>query len=288
LIKEEAYIDFLLNYCKKNNINALLSLLDLDLFVLSKHKSEFDAINVDLLISSEKVIETCNDKWQTFLFLSSINIKTPLTFLNIEDVISSIDKNLIQFPIIIKPRFGTGSIGVYEANDFDDLYFYKKKIVQTIVKSYINLDFMAKEEKIVIYQEKIIGNEYNLDIINDLNSNYQTTIVKQKLEVRIGETFRALITKNKVLKELGYTIAQHLKHRLNCDCDLIVNAKNEAYIIDLNPRFGGGYPFSHISGVDLPRAILSWLKNENIDYEWKDEKDGTIIQKEITIRIVND
>ena len=29
--------------------------------------------------------------------------------------------------------------------------------------------------------------------------------------------------------------------------------------------FGGGYPFSHLAGVNLPMAIIKWLKNEFVD-----------------------
>lgn len=75
---------------------------------------------------------------------------------------------------------------------------------------------------------------------------------------------------------------------MNCDCDLILDINNTAYIIDLNPRFGGGYPFSHLAGVNLPHAILSWLKNEIIDYEWKVVKPNLVIQKEIVMKILKD
>lgn len=288
LIKDDGYIDFLLDYCQRNRINALLSLFDLDLVVLSKHKLKFDAINVELLISSDTVIETCHDKWRTYQFLTSYGFKTPLTYLDVEDVNRAIGNNLIHFPIVIKPRFGSSSIGVYEANDLEDLYFYTKKLDQLVNKSIIILGIVDKLEKQIIFQEKINGIEYNLDIMNDLNSVHQATVVKRKLEVRAGETDRALILKVENLKKLGLNLSQVLKHRLDCDCDIIVDNKQEAYIIDLNPRFGGGYPFSHTAGVNLPRAILSWLKNEKIDYEWKEEKDGIVMQKEITIQVLND
>jgi len=176
---------------------------------------------------------------------------------------------------------------LYEANDFDDLLFYTKKANQSIKRTYIN-DFNRNDNQLLIYQNKITGVEYNLDVINNLNCEYQTTIVKQKLEMRAGETDKAIVLDNEKLKNVGLNLSQHLKHRLNCDCDLIIDTNNIAYIIDLNPRFGGGYPFSHVAGVNLPRAILSWFKNEDIGYEWKTIKANLVIQKEIEMKVLND
>jgi len=40
------------------------------------------------------------------------------------------------------------------------------------------------------------------------------------------------------------------------DVDLIVTPTGQKYFIDFNPRFGGGYPFSHLSGVNYIKYII--------------------------------
>lgn len=62
-------------------------------------------------------------------------------------------------------------------------------------------------------------------------------------------------------------ISKRLNHIANLDADFIVTDKKETYVIDLNARFGGGYPFSHCAGVDLPKAIIMWLQGEQVQKE---------------------
>ena len=48
------------------------------------------------------------------------------------------------------------------------------------------------------------------------------------------------------------------------DCD-ILERDGQYYVLELNPRFGGGYPFSYEAGVNLPKAIIEWLKGNEIN-----------------------
>ena len=51
----------------------------------------------------------------------------------------------------------------------------------------------------------------------------------------------------------------------------------------MNARFGGGYPFSHAAGVNLPLAIVKWLKGESVKPELLTADIGVMSQKDIRI-----
>lgn len=71
-------------------------------------------------------------------------------------------------------------------------------------------------------------------------------------------------------------------HIANMDCDLfLVNGK--AYILELNARFGGGYPFSHMGGCNLPRAIVDWCRGETVDKSLLSAKIGLRGYKELSV-----
>jgi carbamoyl-phosphate synthase large subunit len=42
-------------------------------------------------------------------------------------------------------------------------------------------------------------------------------------------------------------------------------ANGDYCVLELNPRFGGGYPFSYEAGANMPKAILNWLKGEQVE-----------------------
>jgi len=62
-------------------------------------------------------------------------------------------------------------------------------------------------------------------------------------------------------------IGRKLGHIGVLDCDAIVTEDN-CYVFDMNPRFGGGYPFSHIAGANLPAVLLAWANGERPDPRW--------------------
>ena len=116
----------------------------------------------------------------------------------------------------------------------------------------------------ILIQEKINGPEACLDVNNDLNGNHRCVSVKKKLAMRAGETDKAITVDNPHIRKIGAKIATALGHIGNLDCD-ILEKDGEYYVLELNPRFGGGFPFSYEAGVNLPKAIIEWAKGNDID-----------------------
>jgi carbamoyl-phosphate synthase large subunit len=264
-IYDKAYIDFLINYAKENNIQAIISLFDIDLFVLSVNKRRFEQEGIKLIVSDADTINICNDKWKTYSFFANCNIKTPLTFISTEEVKQHIADKLISYPVILKPRWGMGSMGIYIAENDNELVVLYKKVLDNIKRTYLKYESQMDFEHAVIIQEKIVGTEYGLDILNDLNGNYVTTIAKQKLALRAGETDIAQIVDNSLFIDISKKISQSLKHIGNLDIDCFATEKDEIFVLEMNCRFGGQYPFAHLAGVDFPKQIINWLMSEKTD-----------------------
>lgn len=284
LIYDKEYIPFLLDYCKENKIDMLLSLFDVDLGVLSKNIDKFAEIGTRVVVSSKEVIDICNDKWKTYQFLKENGFNVPKTYLTLEDTINALDRGEISYPVIVKPRFGCGSIAMSIAEDEMALLYYFRRNTRAINRSYLKYESSLVEDKI-IYQECLKGQEYGADIINDLEGNYQNTIVKKKIAMRAGETDIAeLADEPSIYKECN-RLGKLMGHIGNMDVDVFL-VDGVPYILEMNARFGGGYPFSHIGGCDLPRALVLWHKGQEVDKKILEASVGIRAYKELSITVV--
>ena len=90
----------------------------------------------------------------------------------------------------MKPRWGSGSIGieiVYDEEELATVYtLLQKKIKRTILST-----VSQKDSDCILIQQKISGEEYGLDVINNLCGEQVTVVVKKKLAMRAGETDKA-------------------------------------------------------------------------------------------------
>ena len=281
-IYNEAYIPFLLQYCKTNRINVIISLFDIDLFVLAANRSVFEEHGIKVIVSDKETIEICNDKYKTYCYLRERGFLVPKTFLSVEEALSAMKKNELSYPLIIKPRWGMGSISVFQADNDEELKVFFNKVKRQVFESYLKYESSMDRENCVIIQEKLNGQEFGLDIINDLNKSYVNTIVKKKLAMRSGETDCAITVNELDMKNLGEKLSKTVLHIANLDVD-VFECDGKIYILEMNARFGGGYPFSHLSGVDLPKMIIKWLNEEDIDDSLYTETFDVMGHKDINI-----
>lgn len=282
LIYDENYIPFLLDYCKEHNISAVISLFDIDLPVLALNKKRFEQIGTKVIVANYDKVEICNDKWKTCLFLKEAGFNVPKTYIGLEEAKEEIKNGNLQFPLIIKPRWGMGSISILEAENENELEILYDKVRRDILKTYLKYESKDDLNACVLIQEKIDGQEYGLDVINDLDGNYINTIVKMKYAMRSGETDCAVTISDAMAEEIGRNLSAKMKHVGNLDVDIFKSAE-KYYVLEMNARFGGGYPFSHMAGVNLPLAIVKWLKGEVVNKEMLTANVGVMSQKDITM-----
>lgn len=283
LIYDPEYIPFLKRYCREQKIGMLVSVFDIDLPVLAKHKKEFEDLGVLMVVSDHEAVEVCEDKVLMSIFLKERNLKTPDCYLSVEEALEAVEEGELSYPVMIKPRWGMGSLAIYEAENEAELRVLYEKSLRDISRSYLKYEAQADLAHAVIIQEKISGQEYGLDVINDLQGQYQTTIVKEKSAMRSGETDIARVVDKPELKAVGEAVARELRHIGNLDMDILLT-DDGAYIIDMNARFGGGYPYSHMAGVNLPAALVFWAKNEPVEPELLEARTGEMYCKDIRMQ----
>ena len=262
-VYDPSYIDKTLAICKDYAVDALISLNDLELPILADQKSRFESLGVKVIVSDPQVIDIAFDKFKTAQWVESLGLNAPKSYVKLADAKNALAASEIHFPLFLKPRWGSGSIGLETVDDMEELEAVYALLLRKVKKSILATASVGDEY--IMIQEKLTGNEYGLDVINDLDGNFVAVSVKQKLAMRAGETDKAVTVDLPLLREMGETIGRHLKHIGNLDVDIMQRSNGDYCVLELNPRFGGGFPFSYEAGVNLPRAIMMWLRGEKVD-----------------------
>jgi carbamoyl-phosphate synthase large subunit len=266
-VSHPGYIEHILELCRRNEVGLLISLNDLELPLLARHRERFRGQGTLAVISSPEVVDICFDKWATARFLESSGIAGPRTYVTLRDAHSALERREVALPLVIKPRWGSASIGITYVEDACDLAPTYDLIRRQLARSILAEISAGDLERSVLIQERIAGQEYGLDVVNDLDGRHVATFARCKLAMRAGETDRAVTAESFELDLVGAAIGERLGHVGNLDCDVFL-ADGRLYVLELNPRFGGGYPFSHAAGADLPAALIAWASGATPEPRW--------------------
>lgn len=281
-VYSEGYIEGLLKICKENNVNAIISLNDLELPLLSKKKDDFESIGTRVIVADEEAIDIAFDKMKTIEFINNLGFKTPKTFTSYQKALLAIQNGELQFPLVVKPRWGSASIGLEFPTNIEELELSFRLLTLKLSRTMLAEASKADFENAILIQEKINGIEYGVDILNDFNGVTHSVYVKEKLAMRAGETDKSALRNVAEIEEMGFKIGNALKHIGNLDCD-VFEKNGEYFLLELNPRFGGGYPFTHYSGGNYVAIILSWLNNEKYDFSKMEKRFNCVFSKCDTI-----
>lgn len=262
-VYDPEYINITLRICKEEKIDALFSLNDLELPILAENKAKFEAMGVKVVVSDPQVIDIAFDKYKTAQWVESLGLTAPKTYVRLDDVKKALANGEISFPLFMKPRWGSGSIGLENIADMEELDIYYGLLMKKIKKTILATASIGDEY--IMIQEKLTGSEFGLDVMNDLKGNNVGVCVKQKLAMRSGETDKAITVNLPEVREIGSKIGKALKHIGNLDVDIMQRADGTYCVLELNPRFGGGFPFSYEAGVNFPKVLIQWIKNEDVD-----------------------
>jgi len=252
-VSDQSYLNSLQEVILAEDIQMVFSLNDLEIPLLSKSRSALEqATGATFYVPNPSTLSICNDKWRTFEFARTIGVPVPETFLSPENAIEQLKVGLIKFPFVIKPRWGSASIGLYVVNNERELFNAFLSCQKDIARS--PLSSLGAQDNVII-QELIQGAEYGVDILYSRNENLIGFAAKKKLAMRAGETDKAITVAPERFQEMVSLIVGALPQRGNLDCDFL-ERDGKLYLLEFNPRFGGGYPFTHMAGANHIQLLL--------------------------------
>lgn len=240
-MSDDGYIDVIFDICKKEHIDAILTLIDPELSLLAEHKEEFAALGVTVVGSSYDLCERALDKMEMFTWLTEHGYNCAKSYVDKEAFFADVDAGVISYPVFVKPVRGSASIAISKV--------YDRETVELL---------FAHSDNLMI-QEFLDGQEIGADVYIDMLSGETVSIfTKKKIVMRAGETDKAVSFKDEALFALIEKFVSESGWRGQIDID-IFEVNGEYYISEVNPRFGGGYPHAYECGCDHMSLILNNL-----------------------------
>ena len=248
-VTSEDYIGILQEICQKYDIGLVVPTIDTELSILSANKSIFEEIGTHLCVSEYDFIMMCRDKRNTGAFFENNGIRVP----------QPIDKYHPRFPMFAKPYDGSLSSNMHYIKTAEDLTAEILADPKLIFMEYI-------------YKKKY--QEYTVDMYFARDHQLKMAVPRERIEIRAGE-----INKGRTVKEfLEPYIHQHLSYIEGCEgciCgQFFYNKENNDVVgIEINPRFGGGYPLSYAARANYPEFLIrEYFLGESILYsdDWTD------------------
>lgn len=242
-INDENYMNVILDICKKEEINAITTLIDPEIEILAANRDKFESIGVEVLAPYKETAELCFDKYKMFKYLKENDINTVNTYGCLDDFEKDYENNKIIFPVFVKPRNGSGSVGARKINDISTLK-----------------DAIKEDESLII--QEYMGDAVDLDAdvyVDTISHNPVAIFSKKKISTTIGGANKTISFKDEKLFEFIKKAISKFKFNGPIDMDFFYK-DGKYYLSEINPRFGGAYLHAYGAGVDFVELI-----NNNIN-----------------------
>lgn len=255
-VTDPSYIEALKDICRKHRIRLVIPLIDTELHLLAPHKQAFSDMGVTLLVSDPEVNDICFDKRKTAVFFQKAGVRTP-TILDVQRV--QLDSS-VKYPFLIKPADGSCSVGVHKIRNLRELTFFSEYVSNSILQEYIN------------------GEEYTLDVLVDFQGKVRSVVPRLRIETRAGEVSKGMTVKNPAIINAGKRVIEALPGALGCiTVQCFLTPDGDIVFIEINPRFGGGFPLASEAGADFPRWIIEMMMGREPQIELDGWQDGLVM-----------
>lgn len=237
------YPEVLLKICEENNIRMIIATIDTELLILATLKDRFKEKGIHIMVSDKAFITMCRDKRNTSKFFNKHGIRVP----------AEVDKYHPTFPLFAKPYDGSLSANLHYIKCLEEL-------TQDILND-PKLIFME-------YIDKKAYKEYTVDMYYGRDNRVKCIVPRERIEIRAGEINKGRTTKNEILSFLKEKL-DHIEGCVGCICmQLFFNPTTKDIVgIEINPRFGGGYPLTYMCGGNFAELLIrEYFLEEQVAY----------------------
>lgn len=248
-VTDENYIHNIIEICNELDIRIIIPTIDTELQLLAENKTIFLREGIIPIVSSISLVQACRDKRIINDFFSNHKIDIP----------RNLDKNNLNFPLFIKPYDGSLSKDTFLINNESELTDYHFNNPKLMFMEYID---HSKHD------------EYTVDTYYDREGYLKCAVPRKRIFVRAGEVNKGVTHKNEIVDYIKEKLP-FIDGAIGClTMQFFFNNESKRIVgIEINPRFGGGYPLSYLAGANYPKYLIDeYILDKSIEYfdEWEE------------------
>ncbi len=240
---EDNYFDIINKICKEEKVDILIPSSDAEVDVISNNIEKIKK-GVFVLAHPKETVNIGRDSWKTYLFLKKNGFYVPESYLPEEP------KNL-DFPLMVKDRFGSGSKNVFKVDDENELDYVlkilQKRNLKPIIQEYVGSIDEEYTSGVLFSKDK--------EVLSSIT--FKRTLIAGASGTMICKDFKEINSyAEKVVSKLETVGSINLQIRL---------VDGKPYIFELNPRFSGSLPARAGLGVnEIDMAIDSFFLGKKV------------------------
>jgi len=274
---EDGYLERLTEIIDEEDADILIPGSDPEVLRVAEGRRKIvSECDVEVLVSSEEAVRIGLDKWETFRYLDRNGFSTPLTVLS-EGADEIVEE--AGFPLVVKPRTGSASRGMFVATDKEELSYALDHSPEPVVQEYLvprnwdgDLDRNDLEKQVDEYSTEIIVSKDG-EVINSL-ANWR------KMDKGVPSV--AKVKPHDEIREACEEVAEDLDVVGPVNLQTRVTEEGPTFF-EINTRFTGSTAVRCVAGFNGPDTMIrnlvldeeidkSYLEFDNlVEMRYKDE-----------------
>ena len=238
----EKFMEWLFDFITSEKVDVIIPIGARITQLLSKNKNELVKL-VNLFLVDFHLYTKALDKAETMKIAIKNKIPCPKTYFPEDEDISQIINRIEEFPVLIKPRFGTAARGitfVYSRDNFREKFLEtESKNGKCIVQEYIPHNDMQFKAEILMNKEQ----EVMSWVVYNKPRHYPPEAGSSTINCTV-DRHDILDSAERMLRAMGW-------YGMG-DCDFIADPRdNVPKLMEINPRFTRSIKIASVAGVDF-------------------------------------
>ena len=241
-VRSEAYIPELLSLVQAHDLGLIVPTIDTELEVLADNIETFADAGCKVLVSSPAFVALSGDKWLTQRAFAEHDVDVPQGW-----TVAELTGAELPEQLFVKPRDGSSSRDIYRATP------------ETLTS------ILARVPNAIV-QEELTGPEITIDALIDFDGRPLHYVPRIRIRTLAGESIQGVTIADDDLRgwlERLLGVAAELGARGPITLQAFLTGRGPV-LIEVNPRFGGGFPLAYAAGGHYPEWLLALLSGEAV------------------------